>query len=81
METLKEGIFIMAIGMGTVFMFLVVMVYSINICTKVLLFINKYMPEELPEQLQCKVQRNDNNAEIALAIACAAAAREGGIKQ
>ena len=71
MEALKEGFFIMVIGMGTVFMFLTIMVYAMNISKKILDIVNKYFPEaELPE-LKKKRDKTDNDAEIALAIAAA----------
>ena len=50
MTLLKEGAIIMAIGMGTVFAFLVVMIYAMNINSYILNFIGKYFPEELPEE-------------------------------
>ena len=71
MEVLKEGFFIMVIGMGTVFMFLTIMVYAMNISTKVLAYINKYFPEEERQEPTKKRERTDNDAEIALAIAAA----------
>ena len=71
MEALKEGFFIMVIGMGTVFFFFTIMVYAMNICNKVLTYINKYFPEELPPEPKKKREKADNDAEIALAIACA----------
>ncbi len=71
MEALKEGFFIMVIGMGTVFMFLTIMVYAMNICKKILDVVNKYFPEEVPPEPQKKREKTDNDAEIALAIACA----------
>ncbi len=71
MEALKEGLFIMVIGMGTVFIFLTIMVYAMNICSKILSYINKYFPEELPIEPKTKKEKTNNDAEIALAIACA----------
>ena len=69
---LKEGAIIMAIGMGTVFFFLTIMIGAMNINEIVLKFIGKYFPEEIPElkTVKKKVESN-NDDEIALAIACA----------
>ena len=77
MEALKQGFFIMVIGMGTVFIFLTIMVYAMNICTKVIGYINKYFPEELPPEPKKRTQKTDNDAEIAVAIACALHKRAG----
>ena len=70
---LKEGFFVMVIGMGTVFVFLVIMIYAMNINSAVLKFIGKFFPEEVPEEnKQTKKKASQNNdEEIALAIACA----------
>lgn len=70
-ELLKEGTLIMVIGMGTVFFFLVVMIFAMELNTKVLAFINKFMPEEFEETAPKKNVKKDDDAEIALAIACA----------
>ena len=71
MTLLKEGAFIMAIGMGTVFFFLVIMIAAMNINEKVLGFIGKYFPEEVPEVKTTKKKADTKDDEIALAIACA----------
>ena len=70
-ELFKEGTLIMVIGMGTVFFFLIVMIFAMEINSKVLAFINKFMPEEVVETPTKKVAKKDDDAEIALAIACA----------
>ena len=68
---LKEGAIIMAIGMGTVFFFLVIMIGAMNINEIILKFIGKYFPEEIPEVKSTKKNVETNDNEIALAIACA----------
>ena len=73
LELLKEGSLIMVIGMGTVFFFLVIMIYAMEFSSKVLKFVAKFMPEEV-EEVKNTTKKNtstDNDAEIALAIACA----------
>lgn len=77
-ELFKTGCFIMLIGMGVVFLFLWVMVWVMELSTKVLGFINKFMPEEIEEDKYIskkKTTKSDNNEEIAVAIACAVAQR------
>ncbi len=71
MTLLKEGAIVMAIGMGTVFFFLTIMIGAMNINEKVLKFIGKYFPEEITEIKTTKKKVESNDDEIALAIACA----------
>ena len=49
------------------------MIFAMEISAKVLKFINKFMPEEVEvvKSSANKKQAQDNDAEIALAIACA----------
>ena len=68
---LKEGAIVMVIGMGTVFFFLTIMIGAMNINEKVLKFIGKFFPEEVPEIKTAKKKVDSNDDEIALAIACA----------
>ena len=71
MTLLKEGAIVMVIGMGTVFFFLAIMIGAMNINEKVLKFIGKYFPEEIPEVRPVKKKFESSDDEIALAIACA----------
>ena len=71
LSLLKEGAIIMAIGMGTVFFFLIIMIAVMNLSEKVLRFVGKYFPEESSEMNVAKKSIVSNDAEIALAIACA----------
>ncbi len=76
---LKEGCYVMVIGMGTVFIFLVLMIFAMNTMSKLIQWINKYVPEEVVELKNNKKNKEkDNDAEIALAIA--AAIHNGGKK-
>ena len=68
---LKEGSIIMAIGMGTVFFFLIIMIVVMNLNEYILKFIGKYFPEEIPEAKNVKRKSENNDDEIAIAIACA----------
>ena len=51
---LKDGIFVMIIGMGTVFIFLSIMIVAMNLNGKILKIVNKYFPEEIPEEKKQK---------------------------
>ncbi len=67
---LKEGLFVMVIGMGTVFMFLGIMIAMMNLNSMVLKnFVNKLFPETVVELTPKK--NNSEEEEIALALACA----------
>lgn len=68
---IKEGLIVMIIGMGTVFIFLTIMIFAMNINKFVLKFIGKYFPEEIPEVKSVKKKAESSDDEIALAIACA----------
>ncbi|DAB00904.1 TPA: oxaloacetate decarboxylase subunit gamma [Candidatus Gastranaerophilales bacterium HUM_11] len=69
---LEDGFIVMIIGMGTVFVFLSIMIFAMHLNGKVLQVLNKFFPEEIPVEKK-PVQKSDNNEEIALAIACAMA--------
>ena len=73
METLKDGIFIMIMGMSTVYAFLIILMYAMKFSGKVIELLNKYFPEK---QQETKTQTKDNFAEIAVAIAVARRSRQ-----
>ena len=67
---LRDGLTVMVIGMGFVFLFLTITVYCINLTSFVLRQINKFFPETIPEDAQ-KVRQNNTDEAIAIAIAAA----------
>ena len=71
MELLKTGVYVMLIGMGTVFVFLFIMIGMMYINSAVLKFINKYCPEEIETPKNNKKKKEVDMSEIAAAIACA----------
>lgn len=71
-ELLRTGIFVMLIGMGTVFVFLLIMIGMMYVNSAVLKVINKYFPEEIEtSKSNNKKSTGTDAAEIAAAIACA----------
>lgn len=69
---LKEGAIITLLGMGTVFFFLVLLIWVMQFTEVVLKFIGKFFPEEVPEtKAVTRKTNNSSDEEIALAIACA----------
>ena len=71
MSLVNDGIFITILGMGTVFLFLTLLIYVMQITEKVLKFIGKFFPEEIPEVKTTKKKVETKEDDIAVAIACA----------
>lgn len=67
---ISEGITITLVGMGTVFSFLVLLVLAMLIMAKVVIWLNKVMPEQVAE-VKAKPVRVENNDDVAVAIAVA----------
>ena len=71
-ELLKDGCFLMIIGMGSVFVFIELMILMMHINAKIVGFLNKKFPEIIEEDKYYSAKKTSaNDAEIALAIACA----------
>ncbi len=67
-----EGLSIMAIGMGVVFSFLIITIFSMIIMSKVVGYLNKIFPEVSVQGAAVKKSSSDD-AEIAVAVAVAMA--------
>ena len=48
-ELLKSGCLLMVLGMGTVYFFIIIMIYCMNLTQKALTVINKFFPEKTEE--------------------------------
>jgi len=71
-ELFKDGCLIMLIGMGSVFIFIQLMVWFMQINTKIIEIINKKFPEPIEDdQYNIKKDKLQDGEAIALAIACA----------
>ena len=72
------GCAIMFLGMGVVFAFLVLMVCVMDITAKVIQVLNKYFPEEIPQQKNTKKKnsKSDEEEQIAIVIAATLAATQ-----
>ena len=66
-----EGATVMAIGMGIVFSFLIVLVFAMSIMSKAVAWLNTVCPEPVAEVKQAKKASKSDDAEIAIAIALA----------
>ena len=72
-SVLEEGTVIMFTGMGVVFSFLIILIFSMLIMATVMKVLNKIFPEVAPEQKAVKQKRlGKDEEEVAIAIALAA---------
>ena len=65
-----EGVMLLAVGVGTVISFLVILWFVINIMGKVVGWLNKVCPEQV-EQIKTVVNNVKSDVEVAIAIAAA----------
>ncbi len=73
-EILSEGFAMMLIGMGTVLMFLCIMIVCMNVMSWAVAQINKVFPEPVPQTAggtKIKSTKNGDDSEIAAAIVAA----------
>lgn len=70
MENLKEGLTLLALGMGFVLTFLCILIASMHIMSKIVGWLNKLFPEAVEEVKSAAKTISDDTA-IALAIAAA----------
>lgn len=71
-EILMEGLSVMCIGMGTVLVFLCILIFAMNIMSAVVAYLNKIFPEVAAEPAGAKAKKtSSNDEEIAAAIVAA----------
>ena len=75
LNNIQDGVVIMLIGMGVVFLFLTIMVFVMDWTSKLILKLNEIFPEENEEEKPSKKQKRTDDSEVALAIAIACAQR------
>ena len=66
-----EGLVLLAMGMITVFSFLIILVFTMIITYKILGYINKIFPEAVVEKASVKKIQATDDTEIAIAVAAA----------
>lgn len=76
-SNLKDGLVLMFLGMGFVFLFLAIMVYVMHFTSMIVLKLNKLFPEEITEEKYVKKSDKKEDSETALAIAIAFAKAKG----
>ena len=64
---LEDGLVVTLVGMSTVFLFLVVLVFCVNFTSFVMKLINKYFPEVVEEKKKVSVVNEDDNIVAAIA--------------
>ena len=69
-----EGFKFMALGMGTVFMFLIVLIFMMNAMSKI---VNKFFPEPQAANLEPASTQKDNKKIIAAITAAISHHRQG----
>lgn len=67
---LNEGLSLMAVGVGTVFTFIIVLWIAVSIMGKVVGWLNKIFPAEV-ETVKTVVNKAKSDVEVAIAIAAA----------
>lgn len=67
---LDEGLAAMAVGLGTVFGFLIVLMIAVFAMGKIVSYLNKLFPEEI-KAVTTAVKKVCNDADVAVAIAIA----------
>lgn len=70
-ENLMLGLTLMAIGMGTVLAFLCILIASMRIMSKIVLYLNEIFPEKVEVTTSAKKSAS-NSDEEAIAVALAA---------
>ena len=81
MQNLNTGIVITLIGMIVVMIFLLVLTWVMDISGRVIMLINRFFPEEIPEPVnKKKVKKNtDEEAQIAISVAMAFDRQQKGV--
>ena len=66
---LNEGLIVSAMGIGTVLIFLIILIVAMTLMHKVLLFINRICPEVANESIPTRKITTSSDEEIAIALA------------
>lgn len=69
-EVLENGLLLLVIGMGFVLCFLTILIFSMSIMSKVVLWLNKVFPEAADE-ITSTVKKVSTSVDDAIAIAIA----------
>lgn len=73
MQNLQNAFTVTVIGMGAVLIFLIIMIFSMNLTEKIMVYINKIFPPEIKDESVKKDKKQSNDDEIAVVIAAVCA--------
>ena len=76
---LENGLILLIMGMGFVLCFLTILIFSMMIMSKIVLWLNKIFPE-VAEEVKTTVKKATSNVEDAIAVALAVIINEKGNK-
>ena len=68
---LENGLILLVMGMGFVLSFLIILIFSMRIMSKVVLWLNKIFPEAV-EEVKSTAKKVSSNVDDAIAVAIAA---------
>ena len=68
---IADALNLMVIGMGTVLVFLCIMILVMYMMSKSVIFLNKYFPAEIPEVVKKTSKKVTDDADIAVALLAA----------
>ena len=70
-EILENGLILLVMGMGFVLCFLTILIFSMSIMSKIVLWLNKIFPEAV-EEVKTAAKEVSANVDEAIAVAIAA---------
>ncbi len=70
-EILENGLILLVMGMGFVLCFLTILIFSMRIMSKIVLWLNKLFPEAV-EEVKTAAKKASANVDEAIAVAIAA---------
>lgn len=70
-EILENGLILLVMGMGFVLCFLTILIFSMRIMSKIVLWLNKIFPEAV-EEIKTTAKKVSSNVDEAIAVAIAA---------
>ena len=70
-EILENGLILLVMGMGFVLCFLTILIFSMRIRSKIVLWLNKIFPEAV-EEVKTAAKKVSTNVDEAIAVAIAA---------
>ncbi len=67
-SNIADSLNLMVIGMGTVLIFLCIMIFVMYLMSKSVIYLNKFFPEAVPETVKKPAQKAADEADIAVAV-------------